>query len=161
MRSHPVHRVRPGAAFAYVLSDGGRECRCAFIKQTTWAWRCSLLLANMRVLRLRICRVIRPQKCFRGRAAHLLIAQGSTAFPWNATPATSLWAAGDTKPTDRRRPKPPADQCRRYFGSIGRPSCATRRSCMSLACSSSTARMRSIIKRVLGSLVPKYRASSR
>ena len=45
--------------------------------------------------------------------------------------------------------------------SIGLPSCATNRSCMSLACSSSLVRMPSIITRVVGSLSAKYRISSR
>jgi methyltransferase len=42
-----------------------------------------------------------------------------------------------------------------------RDSCRVRRSSMSLACSSSTARICSIIRRVVGSLSPKYRTSSR
>lgn len=42
-----------------------------------------------------------------------------------------------------------------YFSSIGRPSWVTRRSCMSFACSSSCARIRSISTRVVTSLSPK------
>jgi len=42
-----------------------------------------------------------------------------------------------------------------YFLRIGLPSCWTSRSCMSLACSSSCARMRSNIVRVVGSFSPK------
>jgi hypothetical protein len=47
------------------------------------------------------------------------------------------------------------------LGSIGWPSRATSRSCMSLACSSSTAKIASIIVRVDGSLSAKNRTSSR
>src|SRR5260370_33067739 len=47
------------------------------------------------------------------------------------------------------------------LGSLGLPSWATNRSCMSLACSSSFARSASIMPRVVGSLSPKYRTSSR
>jgi len=43
----------------------------------------------------------------------------------------------------------------------GRPSCTARRSCMSLACSSSIARMPSSIRRVVGSRSPKKRTMSR
>ena len=45
--------------------------------------------------------------------------------------------------------------------SMGLPSWATSRSCMSLACSSSTERMDSSMRRVPGSLSPKWRISSR
>ena len=56
----------------------------------------------------------------------------------------------------RRAPVPDADQFHPgYFLMNGRPSCATSRSCMSLACSSSIARMPSSIVRVVESLVPK------
>ena len=78
-----------------------REWRYAFITQPTQVSQCSYLLASTRLLLLLICPVTRKNKCFRGPAVHLQIAQGSTAFPWKATPATSLWGAGDTKLTDR------------------------------------------------------------
>src|SRR5665213_958889 len=55
-----------------------------------------------------------------------------------------------------RAPVPDADQFHAaYFLRNGRPSCATSRSCMSLACSSSIARMPSSIVRVVESLTPK------
>src|SRR5262249_9641800 len=50
---------------------------------------------------------------------------------------------------------------RAYFSSIGRPSWLTSKSCMSFACSSSCARMRSSITRVVGSRSPKCRTISR
>ena len=57
---------------------------------------------------------------------------------------------------DRCRCRGPAQRRRAYaFASIGLPSCATSRSCMSLACSSSLVRMPSIMTRVVGSLSAK------
>lgn len=50
---------------------------------------------------------------------------------------------------------------RQSLGSIGLPSWATSRSCISLACSSSFVRIPSIITRVVGSLSLKKRINSR